>query len=140
VKLTPADKHFGKCIKERVNWTCERCGKHYPDGGQGLHCSHFFGRVKQSVRYEPLNAYAHCHGCHSHFSQYPYEFDKWVQKKLGSSYDILVEKAYDIPLGKEIARTKGKGEISKHFKSEFERMQKLRADGERGRIEFVGWL
>lgn len=141
MKLTPADRWFGKCVKERVNWTCERCGKHYPDGGQGLHCSHFFGRRKQSVRLEPLNAFAHCHGCHSHFSQYPYEFDRWVQQKLGKmKYRILIEKSNDLELGTEIGRTKGKGEVSAHFKAEFERMRKLRKEGNIDRIEFIGWL
>ena len=32
VKITPADTAFGKCVKERASWRCERCGTQYQEG------------------------------------------------------------------------------------------------------------
>jgi hypothetical protein len=140
MKLTSADQWFGRCIKERVGWTCEKCGKVFniPDT-QGLHTSHFIGRGNYAVRFEPLNAYAHCYGCHSYFEQNPHIFTAWVKDKLGLDlYDILMEKSLNIMAGKE-ARHELKT-IAEHYKSEYERMLSVRAAGVSGRIEFVGWV
>ena len=40
IKITPADTAFSKCVKERADWKCERCGTQYQEGDRGLHCSH----------------------------------------------------------------------------------------------------
>lgn len=139
---TPADYWFSRCVRERAEWTCENCGKQYHEGDQGLHCSHFFGRGNWAVRFEPLNAFAHCFSCHMHFEGNPHEFVAWAHfEKIGTGkYPLLVELSNDLMRGKEYRRTKGKGEIAAHYKAEFERMQAERAKGKRGRIEFVGWL
>jgi uncharacterized CHY-type Zn-finger protein len=136
---TPADYWFSRCVRERVNWTCENCGKQYHEGDQGLHCSHFFGRGNWSVRLEPLNAFAHCFGCHMHFEGNPFEFVGWSEERLKGDYQILIELSNDIMRGKLARRTKGRGAIATHYKSEFERMQAERRAGKMGRIEFVGW-
>ena len=133
IKVTPADKYFGFCIKERVNWTCEKCNKYFPEGGrQGLDTSHGFGRGNWEIRFDPLNAMALCYGCHTHYGG--------VQQLDDKTRDILYEKMQDRDLGREARRTKGKGEIAKHYREELKRMKELRADGETGRIEFVGYF
>lgn len=135
---TPADKWFSLCVRERAAWVCEYCGKQYERGAQGIHCSHYFGRGYWSVRFEPINAFAHCFFCHQKMESNPDMFHAWVEKRLGAvRLDLLREKAYNLTLAKEIRRTKGKGEIAKHYENEHARMMVVRACGELGRIEFI---
>ena len=140
--ITPADHWFSLCVRTRANWTCEHCGKQYPEGAQGFHCHHYYGRGKYwSVRFEPLNCVAICFFCHNLFHENPDHQREWQEKRLGAvKYEILKEKAYNLTLAKEIKRTKGKGEIASHFKAEYERLLQLRSSGVTGRIEFEGWL
>ena len=69
MKIDKADQAFSAYIRERDNWTCQRCKTKYEPGSQGLHCSHFFGRRNESTRFEPLNCTAICFGCHKHFDE-----------------------------------------------------------------------
>ncbi len=134
IKRTPADIEFSKCVRERVNWTCEKCGKYFPEGSRGgLDCSHFYGRGSWEIRFDPLNAEALCYGCHSHYGG--------VQRiPTENIKEILQEKMQDRELGLAARRTKGKGEISKHYRQELKRMQGLRKQGETGRLEFTGYF
>jgi hypothetical protein len=133
IKRTPADIAFSKCIRERVNWTCENCGNYFPEGSRGgLDCSHFFGRGNWEIRFDPQNAEALCYGCHSHYGG--------VQRLDDGVRDVLYEKMQDRNLGRESRKTKGKGEIAKHYRAELKRMQEERACGNTGRIEFVGYF
>jgi hypothetical protein len=144
LKRTTADSWFSKCVRERSNWTCDRCNKHYPDdaakgSSRSLDCSHVFGRGNWSVRHDPDNAFCHCYGCHSIFGS-----DKEVQQKEynrvfgGGLYDMLVQKKNDSSRGR-VAKRSNK-EMAKHYKAEFERMRGLRLEGEQGRIEFEGFI
>lgn len=137
IKRTPADAAFSLCIRERSNWRCERCGKQHDEKSQGLHCSHHHGRGNWSVRFEPMNAEALCYGCHM--------LEGGTQVRLDACLDdekqaVLMEKKNDISLGREIRRTKGKGEIAKHYRQEYEKMRQKRSEGVTGRIEFIGWI
>lgn len=136
IKETPADLWFSRCVRERSNWTCERCGKHFTPPTQGLHCSHYKGRGSWSTRFDPLNAIALCYGCHMQVGN-----DREFYLKIHgvTAEEIVIEHHNDIMRGKEYKRTKGKGEIAKHYKSEYERMMGLRAEGVTGRIDFVEW-
>jgi len=139
MKIIPADVQFGRCVKERVGWTCERCGKVFnlPDT-QGLHCSHFVGRGNYATRFEPLNAFAHCCACHFYFEGNPHIFTAWVKDRLGIDlYEQLLEISNDVMRGKE-ARHNLK-EIAAHYKGEYERMLSVRAEGVQGRLEFTGY-
>lgn len=140
LKRTPADDWFSKCVRERANWTCEICNTHYPDaaanGAGQLDCSHHEGRGNWSVRFDPDNAECACCACH--FREGGTE--RRAREALGDGrYEILMEKARDTELGRMYRRTKGKGDISKHFRNEFRRMRKLRAEGVTGRIEFEAY-
>lgn len=64
IKLDKADIAFSEYIRSRDKWTCQRCGKRYIPPTQALHCSHYFGRGKESTRFDPENADALCYGCH----------------------------------------------------------------------------
>lgn len=136
LKITPADDAFSLCVRERASWCCEKCGNYYPEGfRRGLHCSHFHGRANWSVRFDPLNAFAHCFGCHMYFEGNPHEFREWVTSKIGQeAYEILLEKKNNIGLGKIARKTKGKGEIAAHYRAEHKRIQ------EQNQKSFTGWL
>ena len=137
IKRTPADAAFSKCIRERANWSCERCNKKHEESSQGLHCSHHHSRGKWGIRFEPINAEALCYGCHSLEGGTE---QRRKQVLSDGEQDILWEKMADISLAKESRKTKGKGEIAKHYRDEYSRMKELRTQGESGRIEFVGWI
>ena len=84
IKVNKLDAIFSQLVRTRDNWTCQVCGKYFPEGERrSLHCSHFHGRRKQSVRYEPLNAAAHCFACHKYLSENPLEFADWILSHLG---------------------------------------------------------
>src|SRR5690349_13419351 len=66
------DYWFSLCVRQRANWHCECCGNYYEPwigkngepANPGLHCSHYIGRANYATRFEPLNVFAHCYGCH----------------------------------------------------------------------------
>ena len=144
MKRTPADDAFSRCVRERANWTCELCKTVHPDAqatgrSRALHCSHFIGRGNWSVRFDAFNAFCHCYACHVRFGS-----DKYLQEKhhaevfwIGQSF-FIKERKQDTKLGR-FAR-KSQKEIAKHYRHEYERMRALRADGQRGRIEFENWI
>ena|SRR3990167_286321 len=62
IKIRPADKLFSEYIRRRDKWTCQNCLRK-PDK-QGLHCSHYWSRGRESVRFEPDNCLSLCFYCH----------------------------------------------------------------------------
>jgi hypothetical protein len=132
--ITPADSAFSKCVRERANWTCERCGRETPlDKRMGLHCSHYIGRGNWSVRFHPLNAVAHCYGCHQYLGSRPNEFSDWMVEKVG-----LATTAELLRLSKQPARglRKQVATIAKHYRNEHKRQELERKAGAMGRLEF----
>jgi len=140
IKSTAADKAFSKCVRERSLWKCERCGAQHEVNSQGLHCSHFYSRGNWSVRFEPLNAFAHCYGCHQYLSGRPEEFRVWAQQAMGvKAYEVLIEKSQDISIGRATRKTKGIGPIARWFRDQHQVIKDQREQGVSGRIEFWGW-
>jgi len=101
MKRTPADKDFSNYIRARDNWTCQRCGSKFKDEDgnvipgkslQGLHCSHYHSRGINSVRLEPDNCVALCHGCHRHFDIRDQKaHTEFMIRRLGQDrYDTLL--------------------------------------------------
>lgn len=82
-KLYKIDGLFSKYIRSLAAWKCERCGTQYEPPTQALHCSHFYGRARKSVRFDPDNCAALCHGCHRYFTSQPIEHVTWFKKRLG---------------------------------------------------------
>lgn len=94
VRIDQADKYFSLYIRYRDNWTCQRCFKKYEPVTNALHCSHFWGRARESTRFDPLNANAHCHGCHSFFTANPELHRQWKLARIGQTeYDKLMIRA-----------------------------------------------
>ena|SRR3990167_9235510 len=91
IKIDLADRLFSQWIRTRDDWTCQRCLKRYTPPTSALHCSHFYGRGKESTRFEPLNADALCYGCHSYFTSHPAEHYAWqVERKGQDTVDRLL--------------------------------------------------
>jgi len=83
IKITALDRLFSQYIRERANWKCERCGRDYSPNNGRLHCSHFHGRRKKSVRWEPENAMAACFTCHQWLTENPEGHTAFFKKRLG---------------------------------------------------------
>ena len=98
LKRDKYDAVFSKLVRARANWCCEHpdCGKYFPLGParRGLHCSHLFGRRRQSTRYDLDNAAALCYGHHQHFAEHPDKHHAFFLDRLGvEKYEALVKRA-----------------------------------------------
>ena len=137
IKRTPLDAVFSDLIRERADWTCQCCGREYPDRkGSGLHCSHYFGRRGASTRHHGDNCFALCFGCHQKMGANPHDHKTFAFEQLGEPrYDELVRRAYGV-------RKRVKGErkdMQAHFKAQLEYIRRRRMEGETGLIEFAEW-
>jgi hypothetical protein len=132
------DDLFSQLVRERAGWTCECCGKYYPEGNRmGLHCSHIFSRRYKGTRWEPSNAVAHCFGCHQRLGGNPIEFAEWATSHLGGHVvEMLREKAHRITK----LRDADKAALKAHLRDQLKQMREKRQQGETGRIEFEGFL
>ena len=83
MKLDAADQAFSLYIRTRDKWTCQRCFTQYEPPTKALHCSHFYGRVSESTRFEPDNCVALCYGCHKYFDEHNRKaYDDFKLKQL----------------------------------------------------------
>jgi hypothetical protein len=86
--IIQADELWKKAVKDRDNWTCQRCGK---SEGAIIQAHHIFKRNAYNVRWAMVNGVSLCKGCHFtlHMNsdlRYPFEV-----KHLGGqeAYDRL---------------------------------------------------
>lgn len=90
IKRTKADKYFSDYVREKADWTCERCYGDYHTERRNLHLSHFWSRRNKSVRFDIENAAALCFSCHRRFTENPSEHSDFFLKRLGrQQYDAL---------------------------------------------------
>jgi len=141
LKRTPADKWFSDCIRIAVNWTCERCNRPFGGRSQGLHCSHWIGRgISYATRFEPLNAFSHCYGCHQLLGADTQAFYEYAEKELGSAVlEDLAQQKNDTNLGKAFKKADKSGELAKFFKGQFEDMEQQRLAGNTSTLHVVAW-
>ena len=134
IKRTAPDIIFSNLVRERAEWSCERCHTYFPEGHRaGLEASHFYTRSRKSVRWSPLNCAAHCTGCHSSLGGNPMEFADWIREYLGPEKSAAL-----IAQNRILMRLKrhDKREILANLKASWEHMQSCRCAGETGRLEF----
>lgn len=98
LKIKPADKYFSLYIRSRDEWTCKRCGKQFTPPTMGLHCSHYFGRTRKSVRWDEENCDSLCYGCHRYWEkENREEYRAFKVKQLGQrGFDALTVRANQI--------------------------------------------
>ena len=138
LKRTAADHWFSRCVRLRNQIKCQGCGAQYESNSTGLHCSHYLSRSKKGIRYDKMNAFAHCYGCHQKYGSNPDYFVRHYIDTYGEgALELVREKAEDITLGKRM--NKEQKLIAKYYKSEAERMENERAVGVAGWMEFVSW-
>ncbi len=133
IKRDKYDALFSDLIRERADWTCERCDANWRHNPALLHASHLYGRRKQSTRFDPDNVFAHCYRCHAFLGEHPIEFAEWARGKLGAQrYDRL-----RIVAAKPAKYTKAEKEIRHaHYLEQRKIMKLKRAEGHTGRLEF----
>jgi hypothetical protein len=133
VKRDKLDILFSKLIRERSDYSCDRCHLNFRHETHGLQCSHFVTRGHHTLRWEPLNAAAHCISCHFKLGADPVLFAEWICEYLGhEKYEALKLKKQTL-----IKRSKADKEaLYRVMKAEEKRMTALRHGGKTGRIEF----
>ncbi len=95
IKRTAEDARFSKMIRERDNFTCQRCGKQHDRSSMGLHCAHNFTRRTKITRFEPENALALCYGCHQYVDSHSAEKEALFRLRFGNeSYDRIAGLAH----------------------------------------------
>ena len=94
VKIDKADKLWSLYVRTRDNWTCQRCFTRYEPPTSALHCSHFWGRGRESTRFDSQNCMAACYGCHRYLTAHPEEHRNFQLKRLGQrEFDALMIRA-----------------------------------------------
>jgi len=88
ISQTPLDKLFSYLIRTRAKGVCERCRAEV--GFNKLQTSHFHGRRKRSVRWDPDNAVALCFTCHLYFTENPLAHVEWFKERLGEENFTLL--------------------------------------------------
>src|SRR3990167_7262887 len=89
LKLRRADILFSQYLRAKRKF-CARCGSI-----KGLQVSHFYGRAKESVRFDEINCDILDFGCHQYFTANPAEYVAWKQKRIGKKeYDLLTLRAH----------------------------------------------
>lgn len=93
MKIDKADATFSQYIRLR-DMKCMRCHSPVRLNSRGLpvshHASHFWGRGRESTRFDPENVTTHCHGCHARLTANPDEHTEWKKRQMTSrAYDLL---------------------------------------------------
>lgn len=95
IKLDKADIAFSWYIRTRDQWTCQRCGrKEEPtfENKSSLQCSHYFGRARESTRFDTENCDTLCYGCHQYWGSTNREdYRHFKVKQLGEKGFTLLE-------------------------------------------------
>lgn len=98
-KIDKADQTFSVYIREKADWKCEYCHKDYSNNHQGLHASHYWGRTRESVRFDPENVNALCYFHHMKLGHGDgrEDYRNFMIKRLGQKrYDLLKARAYQL--------------------------------------------
>lgn len=96
LKRSKADILFSSFIRERDDWTCQKCRLPCHDNRGYLDCSHYFSRAKKSVRFDPSNAMSACKKCHDYLGKFENrgEHEAIFLRRLGKiEFDLLTVRA-----------------------------------------------
>ena len=131
IKIKPADKAFGDCLKAAHDNICVVCGR------QGrIEASHIHSRRHRTVRWCKENCLPKCSTCHRWWHENPTESGAWFIGKYGDGLDqILREKIrshYKIPKTDEPA-------IAAHYRKQTKEIQEKRNAGAVGYVDYVSY-
>jgi hypothetical protein len=90
IRIDKADSVFSQYIRLR-DGSCQRCG----NVCETLQASHFYGRSKESTRFDPDNVDALCYGCHVYWGSTDREaYREFKIKQLGKQgFKMLIVRA-----------------------------------------------
>jgi len=95
VRRTAEDVRFSKMIRERDDYTCQRCGSKHLPNSNGLHAAHMYSRRLKATRQDPDNAVAACYGCHQFLDSHPASKIEFFEKLLGlERFEALAARAH----------------------------------------------
>lgn len=136
IKRTPGDIAFSKCVREANDYQCQSCGINLRHNPGSMDLSHYISRGNNSTRLHKDNGFCLCKGCHMKMGNDPHQHQVFVRSILGDArYEMLMyQKQQLFRLGK--AQDK---EAKAHYQAELERIEKLRANGQQGYIDFMSW-
>ena len=96
MKRDATDAAFSDAVREAADWTCQRCGREFPDRkGREAQCSHFYSRKYSSTRWYPDNALLACASCHAIFEPIGLAFEnfdatgRWRESDEGAKIDSV---------------------------------------------------
>ncbi len=136
IKRDKWDRVFSDLIRERADWTCQRCGVRHEPPTRALHCAHLFTRRARSTRTHPDAAIAACYGCHQYLDSHPEDKERLARQVLGDTgYDRVRALFHKVRKRKPDE----KAEMYAHYRSELASMRAARDAGRRGWLEFVSW-
>lgn len=97
IKIDQADRLMSQYVRLRDKY-CQRCGSPVKFNDKGMpishQASHFWGRGKESTRFDPQNLTTLCGGCHFYLTAHPAEHRDWMLQRLGKkAYDLLQVRA-----------------------------------------------
>lgn len=136
MKISPADSSFSKCVRAANDYTCYRCGKVLDKSSTGLHCSHNFTRSHRTIRWCKENALPLCYSCHSWFGGNPLDSGIWLEKELGSGVVEMLREKKNAKV--KVTKLEEK-EIAKHYREQLKIIEKKRAEGQTGYIDFISY-
>ena len=137
IKRTTADHWFSKCVRERAEWRCERCGTHHLPNSMGLHCAHWHSRGAWGTRFDAANAAALCYGCHVETGKKREAEHKPLMLRLVG--DLELDRLWHDSRRPVHGIKKRVPEIAKHYREQYEQLLAQRSAGVTGRLEFEGW-
>lgn len=142
MKLFPYDIAFSRAIRESYNWTCQVCGHENIEAqstgkSRFTQCAHVYSRSIRSIRCHADNAMALCASCHAEMTMAPTEWGLFCLKHLGEGrYEMLKERRNDIRI--KYSKLDWK-DITKHYLQEYNRIVKLRMNGNQGYIPLISF-
>ena len=136
MKINQADAAFSKCVRERNDWHCEKCGKQYEKNSAGLHCSHIYSRRHRTIRWDGMNAQALCFSCHQWYGGNPADSGLWITDLLGEGHMAILREKRDSRM--KVPKMEEK-DIAKHYREQLKLIEQQRAEGKVGRIEFESY-
>lgn len=99
VRPRKTDSLYTRYIRERDDYTCQRCRRPYArDNCRNLVVSHFWGRGRENARFDDENCMALCQlPCHQYWGhgEGRVEYQAFMEAKLGrAGYDLLMVRAH----------------------------------------------
>ncbi len=95
IKESKIDAVFSTYLRQKANYTCERCGFKDTPPTFKIQASHFYSRVARSVRWDVDNVDVLCQGCHFYLEgRKNGEYYDWKIKKLGTKKFNELKKRY----------------------------------------------